>query len=674
MADLERFGNYLLLKKLDEDPLGESFRAGRVAGEELEEVVFLRVFNGQGIARDRLAAALEERGDLSRLLTGSAAVAARDLGVVAGTPFAAWDYVAGRTLGTVLELGKREQLPLPTDHALLIAERLALALAEAEDTRHGSERLLHGFPVPPLVTLSAEGEVRLTGFEIGPGLRQMAIEEGPLATAFGAYLSPEARGGEPADRSDTTWSLGTLVYQLLTGETPTTAPPDLATARLVTDSAPLPAELTDLLRRSLTARDGRIADAATWHRELDRIMAEGDYSPTTFNLAFYMHSLLRDSIEQDARELEAERQASRQALAAGSTATTQPSAAPPPTAAEAGAAAASSAGSSKGLWIGAGAVVVALAIGLGGWWYLSRQTADAETPTEVADTSTTGRSTGTIRQRPGAALPTTEPTAAEAARAVSEAQAAAEAKQQELAELEERMMEMLNQRTQEMGQEIQQEYAQRLESLQGQLEEARRQAAEREEALKEQRRRQAAAAQRAAEVAEEAEATEEGTAGEEEGSAEAPQEAVASATGEADPAGEEAAAAREPAPTQTGQRPRPPAETTTRQPAQPPAPPAVQEGDLVELTADVTPPRLLSQPDPQYPPIARRLGREATIQLRLLVDENGRVIQIERLGRTVGMGFEEEATGVARGTVWRPATKDGVKVRVWVPFSVRFQL
>ena len=44
----EEFGKYLLLKKLTEDPLGETFRAGRMGKESIDQVVLLRVFNGKG--------------------------------------------------------------------------------------------------------------------------------------------------------------------------------------------------------------------------------------------------------------------------------------------------------------------------------------------------------------------------------------------------------------------------------------------------------------------------------------------------------------------------------------------------------------------------------------------------------------------------------------------------
>ena len=55
------------------------------------------------------------------------------------------------------------------------------------------------------------------------------------------------------------------------------------------------------------AIDQRIADAVTWHKTLSKLMIEGHFSPTTFNLAFFMHNLFRDEIERENQEIQAEK-------------------------------------------------------------------------------------------------------------------------------------------------------------------------------------------------------------------------------------------------------------------------------------------------------------------------------------------------------------------------------
>ncbi|HXT19537.1 MAG TPA: hypothetical protein VN923_02195, partial [Thermoanaerobaculia bacterium] len=305
----EQFGKYLLLKKLAEDALGETFRAGRLGGHGMEQVVLLRVFNGTGIDSNALSAALAKRRTVHQALVSPNIGNGVDLGEVRGVPFVAYDYISGKDLAALQEQARRRNHPIPSDHALLIAERIALALAVGYETRLEDERVLHGAVLPQLVMISNEGETRLLGFEAAPGLRQVvrgAVATKPLAR----YLSPEARAGAAPNKADDVYSLGAILFELLTGH-PVPTDGDLGAAidhaELSSEGMPLPDDLKRLLKQSLTTQDKRIGDVITWHKSLSRMMFEGQYNPTTFNLAFFMHNLFRDEIEKESREIEVEK-------------------------------------------------------------------------------------------------------------------------------------------------------------------------------------------------------------------------------------------------------------------------------------------------------------------------------------------------------------------------------
>jgi protein TonB len=89
----------------------------------------------------------------------------------------------------------------------------------------------------------------------------------------------------------------------------------------------------------------------------------------------------------------------------------------------------------------------------------------------------------------------------------------------------------------------------------------------------------------------------------------------------------------------------------------------------------VTIPVLVSIDKPEYPPIARRMKVEGTVILSLLVDENGRVLEV-RLERGVqqNVGINEAAEAAARSAKFRPATKDGVRVKIWYQLTIPFKL
>jgi protein TonB len=88
----------------------------------------------------------------------------------------------------------------------------------------------------------------------------------------------------------------------------------------------------------------------------------------------------------------------------------------------------------------------------------------------------------------------------------------------------------------------------------------------------------------------------------------------------------------------------------------------------------VNPPKLLRRPTPRFPIMAKRLSRkEAKVVLRVLIDENGKVIKAEVAGEEQGFGFDDEAMSAARKSTYEPATKDGVPVKFWHTLAVEFR-
>jgi hypothetical protein len=96
MNTRDQFGNYLLLKKLTEDALGETFRAGRLGKQGVERVALLRVFNGQGLDGERLAQRIQQRAPLQAALKSPNLAQGIDLGQVRGVAYVAYDYVSGK--------------------------------------------------------------------------------------------------------------------------------------------------------------------------------------------------------------------------------------------------------------------------------------------------------------------------------------------------------------------------------------------------------------------------------------------------------------------------------------------------------------------------------------------------------------------------------------------------
>ncbi len=657
MNTREQFGKYLLLKKLTEDPLGETFRAGMLGTGGMERVALLRVMNGQGIDGRRLWQASEARAGIQPGLRSPNLGEGIEMGEVQGIPYVAYDYISGKNLATLLEQAAVKRNFIPAEHALLITERIALGLASASENRYEGERILHGFLVPHLVMISNEGETRLVGFEVAPALRTFAANP-VIRQHFGRYLAPEALSGAAPHKADDIYSLGVLLLELMTGKPlPPPAPDGFAKvidqSVVATEGTPIPTELGDLLKRSLVAREHRIDDVVTWHKTLNKWMFDGQYNPTTFNLAFFMHNLFRQEIERESQEIEVEKTlplpiaqqaGAEQAAAAQASAATgpvpvasAPSEAPEITATQDAPVVEppDEQKSTAGL-IAAIAAVAVLLIGGGFyyWWTQMRGGASSEAPTQVA-----------AQPAPVTLPPPTEP--------VEEEVPAGPAPD----EINEQIRELIGQRASEMEEQLRKQYDAQLSDLQKQLEAAKRDAddrRQREKEIAEQQAREEEAALEAQRLVEEQAAAEAAAL-----VAKEQEEAEAAAAAE-----EEARIAQAAAPPEAPPPPAPIPAAVTQ----------VRRGDLVKMGPGVSPPKILRRPAPRFPMMAKRLNRkEAKVLIKVLIDENGRVIKAELAGKEQGYGFDDEALASARKSVYEPAKKDNVPVKFWHTLAVEFR-
>lgn len=103
-----------------------------------------------------------------------------------------------------------------------------------------------------------------------------------------------------------------------------------------------------------------------------------------------------------------------------------------------------------------------------------------------------------------------------------------------------------------------------------------------------------------------------------------------------------------------------------------PVEPEVKPGELVALTADVTPPKALKKAFAKYPDAARRQRLEGVVGLSLLVSETGQVIDV-KVTKSANPILDEAAVAAVKQWQYQPATKKGVVVKVWIPVSMSFQ-
>ncbi|TML63496.1 MAG: serine/threonine protein kinase [Actinobacteria bacterium] len=134
-----------------------------------------------------------------------------DRGEDEGRQFIVFELVEGRTLKEVLD----EEGRLPVARALEIAIQVARGLAFAHE--HG---LVHRDVKPQNVILNGDGRAKVTDFGIARSLDVQGVTQSGAVLGTSNYIAPEQASGQPVDRTTDVYSLGVVLFELLTGEVP----------------------------------------------------------------------------------------------------------------------------------------------------------------------------------------------------------------------------------------------------------------------------------------------------------------------------------------------------------------------------------------------------------------------------------------------------------------------
>jgi tetratricopeptide (TPR) repeat protein/class 3 adenylate cyclase len=184
-----------------------------------------------------------------------------------GQLFIAMALYNGETLQARLERG-----PLPYEDAIAVAVQIARGLQQAHE--HG---IVHRDVKPSNVMLLADGTVRVLDFGVAK-VEDATITEGDMVPGTIAYMSPEHALGRRGDHRADVWSLGVVLYEMLTGARPFrgSSRQALVDAILSRDPEPvgawradLPEAIDRVVRRALAKRaDDRYASMSSMATDL----------------------------------------------------------------------------------------------------------------------------------------------------------------------------------------------------------------------------------------------------------------------------------------------------------------------------------------------------------------------------------------------------------------------
>ncbi len=223
--------HYNIVEKLGEGGMGVVYRAHDT---RLDRDVALKFLSpGTGAGR-------EERGRLLREARVAASLnhpnilSIFDVDEHEGLLFFVMEFVEGETLESKIA-GAKGQEEVPLQKAIGWAIQVGQGLQAAHE-----RNLVHQDITPGNIMVTGSGLLKIMDFGIAK-LRETGRPSDASATVAGtlAYMSPEQLQGIETDARTDVWSLGVILYQLLTGETPFRAEHEAALAYLINNEDPL---------------------------------------------------------------------------------------------------------------------------------------------------------------------------------------------------------------------------------------------------------------------------------------------------------------------------------------------------------------------------------------------------------------------------------------------------
>ncbi len=219
----DRFGPYQLIDRVAIGGMAEVFKAKRAGVEGFEKIVAVkRILPHLSENKEFLDMFVDE----AKMVAGLAhpnIVQIFDLGRIEKSYYIAMEYVHGRDLRTIMRRARDKGLRMPLDLSLRVVGLVSAALEYAhrkKDERGQPMQIVHRDVSPQNILISFEGDVKLVDFGIAKAATKASNTDRGALRGKLLYMSPEQAWGRPIDRRSDVFSLGIVLYEMLTETKP----------------------------------------------------------------------------------------------------------------------------------------------------------------------------------------------------------------------------------------------------------------------------------------------------------------------------------------------------------------------------------------------------------------------------------------------------------------------
>src|ERR1700693_2005915 len=212
MPTVTKAGRYEIVGELGRGAMGVVYKAmDPVIGRTVAVKTIRLSEEGTGLSRPELLTRFQTEARAAGLLTHPNIVVVFDAGEEDGLYYITMELVEGKSLQALLDGG--HAFPLP--RTLRIMEQTCSALQFAHE-----RNVIHRDIKPANLMLTADDTVKVTDFGTAKILQMGTVQQTTHVMGTPSYMSPEQVKGRPVDGRSDIFSLGVVLYELLTNEKP----------------------------------------------------------------------------------------------------------------------------------------------------------------------------------------------------------------------------------------------------------------------------------------------------------------------------------------------------------------------------------------------------------------------------------------------------------------------
>jgi serine/threonine protein kinase len=215
-------GRYTMLSKVADGGMAEIFLAQQLGAGGFKKLVVLKRILPNLVGNEVFRVTLFDEAQIAMRLSHSNIVQVLDVGEGGGNTFLVLELVDGWSASQLLKRARAAKKQLPVGLALFIAQEICRGLSYAHTRTETGKPLhiVHRDISPQNVLISAEGEVKVTDFGIARAAVRADRTQAGMVKGKPSYMSPEQAKGQALDARSDVFSVGTVLYVLLTDVLP----------------------------------------------------------------------------------------------------------------------------------------------------------------------------------------------------------------------------------------------------------------------------------------------------------------------------------------------------------------------------------------------------------------------------------------------------------------------